>query len=197
MKKLIAALVLQGFLTGSIISAPIAAGGARQQTDPQTKPEQPKAPRPKPAPIEIVKRYLQRLGDPIDESKSTPEMVVSSYSDTKKGKVTIVVVYDKKKDLIGLYIYNFGNLKNAPDVEAVNRYLLSANDALTIGAFFVDSDKDIGYKYLMPAQQLGLATFESIYLTVALIAIDRRLEIRKLLGLVTETEDKQPEKKDN
>jgi hypothetical protein len=197
MKKLIAALVLQCLLTGTAISRPVGAASPQQQTDPQNKAEQPKAPRPKPAPIEIVKRYLQRLGEPIDESKSTSEMVVSSYTDTKKGKVTIVVVYDKKKDLIGLYIYNFGNLKNAPDAEAVNRYLLSANDALTIGAFFVDSDKDIGYKYLMPAQQLGLAIFESIYLTVAGIAIDRRQEIRKLLGLAPETEDKQTEKKDN
>jgi hypothetical protein len=149
------------------------------------KQEQPKVIRPAPRPtlIDTIKRYLQRLGATVDESKSTPDMVVSNYLDPKGGKITIVIVNDKRKNLLGFYIYNFGNIKNVADRESVYRYLLSANDEIAIGAFFVDGDQDIGYKYLMSLEQpINLATFESVYLKMAAVAHDRRPEIRKLLA---------------
>ncbi|HEY6333866.1 MAG TPA: hypothetical protein VI756_31405 [Blastocatellia bacterium] len=195
MKKVIAALAMSlgcggMVITAAPVTAPASVNGltgrvlpqAAAQTEPQNqaKPAHPAAP--KLSPIETVKRYLQKLGEPIDTAKSTADMVVSSHTDSKNAKVTIVIVNDKKKDLLGLYVYNFGNLKSAPDADAVFRYLLSANDAITIGAFFVDSDKDIGYKYFMNTAQLNMPTFESIYLTMALVAGDRRQEIRRLLG---------------
>ena len=200
MKKLTAALAALwlccGIAVGGVTTGSVAglheSAGSFGQTEPQNKPDQTKAshPAPKASPIEIVRRYLQKLGEPIDTAKSTADMVVSSYTDAKNAKVTIVIVNDKKKDLLGMYVYNFGNLKNAPDADAVARYLLSANDAITIGAFFVDSDKDIGYKYFMNTAQLSLPTFESIYLTMAMVASDRRQEIRKLLGQAPEGTDK-------
>jgi len=206
MKNLTTALVILGTFvsTGTLqvsargvsmfpSSVSLASSG---QAESQTKSsEQTKTahPAPKPSAIESVRRYLQKLGEPIDTAKSTADMVVSSYTDAKNEKVTIVIVHDKKKDLLGLYVYNFGNLKSAPDADAVERYLLAANDAITIGAFFVDNDKDIGYKYFMNTSQLSLPTFESIYLTVAMVAADRRPEIRRLLSQKTNTGDKQPQ----
>jgi hypothetical protein len=68
--------------------------------------------------------------------------------------------------------------------EEVYKYLLSANDAITIGSFFVDAEQDIGYKYFFSSTQpLNQAAFESAYLTMAAVARDRRSEIRQLLGL--------------
>jgi hypothetical protein len=132
---------------------------------------------------DTLKRSLQRVGATIDESKSSAEMVVSNYSDPKGGKTTIVIVNEKRKNLLGFYIYNFGNLKNATNREEIYKYLLSANDAITIGSFFVDGEQDIGYKYFFSnTQPLNRAAFESAYLTMATVARDRRDRIRQLLG---------------
>ena len=60
-----------------------------------------------------------------------------------------------------------------------------------IGSFFVDSDDDIGYKYLVSGgQTMTQAAFESAYFTMAAVARERRPEIRKLLGSANEKEDK-------
>jgi hypothetical protein len=150
---------------------------ANQQ--PQPKPRQPRL-----TFADSVKRSLQRVGATIDESKTAAEMVVSNYSDPRGGKITIVIVNDRRKNLLGLYIYNFGSLKNVSNREEVYKYLLSANDAITIGSFFVDAEQDIGYKYFFSSTQpLNQAAFESAYLTMAAVARDRRSEIRQLLGL--------------
>jgi len=124
---------------------------------------------------------MQRLGYSIDESKSKPDMIVSNYSDAKRGKVTIVMVYDKRKEVVGFYIYKFGNVDKAIDPVALNRYLLSANDEIIIGGFFVDKEGDIGYKYVSSASQLTLGSFEVVYVTMATVALDRRPQIRQLM----------------
>ena len=161
----------------------------------QTGTEQTQPPKPKPVVrltfAERMKQYLQRTGSTIDEVKSGPDMVVSNYPDVKGNKLTIVLVNDRRKNLLGFYIYNFGSLKAATNKEEVYRYLLSANDAITIGSFFVDSDDDIGYKYLVSGgQTMTQAAFESAYYTMAAVARERRPEIRKLLGPANEKEDK-------
>jgi hypothetical protein len=159
-------------------------GVAAQQpaTKPETQATRPAAPRL--GLMDMVKRSLPRMGAGIDSSKSTAQMIVSNYTDPKGGKTTIVIVNDRTKNLLGMYVYNFGSLKDATNREAVYKYLLSANDAITIGAFFVDSEDDIGYKYLMSVgQSLNQAAFEASYLMMAAVARDRRPEIRKLLGL--------------
>lgn len=158
--------------------------GWAEQAQTENKQAQPRPPQPRLTFTDSVKRSLQRVGATIDESKSAAEMVVSNYSDPRGGKTTIVIVNDKRKNMVGFYIYNFGNLKNATNREEIYKYLLSANDAITIGSFFVDAEQDIGYKYFFSnTQPLNQAAFESAYLTMAAVARDRRNEIRQLLGL--------------
>jgi len=164
----------------------IAAPAFAQQPEPtQTQP-----PKPKPAPkltfAERMKQYLARTGATVDETKSSAEMIVSN-SDARGGKVTIVLVNDRRKNLLGFYIYNFGSLKNASNKEEVYKYLLGANDSITIGSFFVDSDEDIGYKYLVSGgQTMSQTAFETAYITMSAVARERKPEIKKLLGSPSE-----------
>ena len=132
--------------------------------------------------IDTVKKYVKIAGATIDDSKSTASMVVSNYSYRKGDKRTIVILNDERKNLLGFYIYNFGNLKNASNREEVYKYLLTTNDAISIGSFFVDGEQDIGYKYLVSnGQMLSQAAFQSVYLMMATVARERGAGIRKLL----------------
>jgi len=169
-----------------------------QQTDPaQTGP--PKVTKPATPKLTFTDRmraYLQRTGSTIDESKSTPDMVVSNYPDAKGGKVTIVLVNDRRRNLLGFYIYNFGSIKTAANKDEVYKYLLAANDSITIGSFFVDADDDIGYKYLVSsAQALSQPAFEYAYFTMAAVARERKPEIRKLLGQAIDKDERSPDVK--
>jgi hypothetical protein len=129
-----------------------------------------------------IRRFMPRVGASVDEAKSTPDMIVSNYNDPKGGKVTVVIVNERRKQLLGFYVYNFGNLKKVQDRDAIYKYLLSANDAITIGSFFVDGDLDIGYKYFVSTEQPpNIAVFQSIYVTMAAVARERRAEIAKLI----------------
>jgi hypothetical protein len=185
MRKLIVTLPVVMVLVAGAVCA--------KQADPaQTPPApKPKPPAPKLTFAEKTKLYLQKLGASLDPAKSTGDMVVSNYSDPKGGKITVVVTNDRRKNLVGFYIYNFGNVKNATNKEEVFKYLLSTNDAITLGSFFVDSDDDIGYKYLMSAAVPLTATeFDTVYLTMTAVARERRGEIRQLLGLPVGREEK-------
>jgi hypothetical protein len=167
-----------------------------QQADPAQAPPKVAKPAPKLSFAERMRQYLQRTGSAIDEGKSSTEMIVSTSADARGGKVTIVLVNDRRRNLLGFYIYNFGSLKGAANKEEVYKYLLSANDAITIGSFFVDSDEDIGYKYLVSGgQTIGQAAFESAYFTMAAVARERKPEIRKLLASPSDKEEKPPEVK--
>jgi hypothetical protein len=171
----------------------IAATVYGQQTDPaQTPTPKPKPPAPKPLTFaEKTRLFLQKLGASVDPAKSTADMIVSNYSDPKGGKTTVVVTNDRRKNLVGFYIYNFGSVKNATNKEEVFKYLLSTNDAITLGSFFVDSEDDIGYKYLVSsASPIPASEFDTIYLTMAAVARERRGEIRQLLGLPVGREEK-------
>jgi hypothetical protein len=184
----------------SIIStAPLAVALAfaqAQAQDPaaaQTEPPKVTRPAPKLSLIDSVKRYMQQVGATVDQSKSTADMVVSNYTDPKGGKTTIVIVNDRRKGLLGFYVYNFGSIKKATNREEIYKYLLGANDAITMGSFFVDTDEDIGYKYLVStAQPLNQTAFGTIYLTMATVARERRADIRQMLGLSAAKEEKPP-----
>lgn len=186
------------FITQIPIAIALIGGfAAAQQVDPaQTAP--PKVTKPA-APLTFadrMKQFLRRTGSTVDSAKSTPDMVVSNYPDAKGGKVTIVLVNDRRRNLVGFYIYNFGSLKGAANKEAVYKYLLAANDSITIGSFFVDSDDDIGYKYLLSSvQAMNQATFDYAYFTMAAVARERKPQIRKLLGPANESDEKSPEAK--
>ena len=183
MRKLIVTLpVVVMLITGAAVA---------QQADPAQQPApKPKPPAPKLTFADKAKLYLQKLGASIDPSKSTADMVVSNYSDPKGGKVTVVVTNDRRKSLVGFYIYNFGNVKNAANKQEVFKYLLASNDAITLGSFFVDSDDDIGYKYLMSnTAPMTASEFDTVYLTMAAVARERRGEIRQMLGLPVTREE--------
>jgi len=183
MRKLIVTLPIVMILAGAVRA---------QQADPAQAPApKPKPPAPKLTFADKTKLYLQKLGASIDPSKSAADMVVSNYSDPKGGKTTVVITNDRRKNLVGFYIYNFGNVKNATNKEEVFKYLLSTNDAITLGSFFVDGEDDIGYKYLLSgAAPLTAGEFDTVYLTMAAVARERRGEIRQLLGLPVGREDK-------
>jgi hypothetical protein len=180
------------FATVPIAVALITGQALPQQTDPaQTPPPKVAKPVPKLTFADKTKQYLQVIGATIDPSKSAADMVVSNFNDPKGGKTTIVITNDKRKNLVGFYVYNFGSLKNATNKEEVYKYLLSTNDEITLGSFFVDSDDDIGYKYLVSnVPALSSTAFDSIYLTMAAVARERRSAIRQLLGLPASKEDK-------
>ena len=184
------------FASVAIALALICGQAFAQQTDPAQAPPKVAKPAPRLTFAERMRQYLQRTGSAIDESKSSPEMIVSNSGDARGGKVTIVLVNDRRRNLLGFYIYNFGSLKNATNKEEVYKYLLSANDAITIGSFFVDADEDIGYKYLVSGgQTMSQAAFESTYFTMAAVARERKPEIRKLLAAPSDKEEKPPEVK--
>ncbi len=176
-----------------------------QQTDPTQATEKPKPkpapPRPKPL-MEQVRDYVQKIGGTVDESKSSAVMVVSNYIDEKAGtRTNVVVLQGKNKNLLSFYIYNFGSIKGAPNKEELYRYLLGANEKISLGTFFVDDEDDIGYKYLInTSTSISRPTFESIYLTMIGVEREHKPQIRKLLGLEPErpldpkraSEDKPP-----
>jgi hypothetical protein len=180
-KKLIATVPIALMLAGQ---------GFAQQAEPPQTPPQVARPAPRLTFADRVKQFLQQVGATVDASKSTADMVVSSYLDPKGGKTTVVIVNDRRKSLVGFYIYNFGSLKGVTSRDEIYKYLLSTNDAITIGSFFVDGDEDIGYKYLMnSAQPLTSSLFDSIYITMTAVARERRPEIRRMLGLSSKKEE--------
>lgn len=179
----------------SIVLALAAGQLFAQQVDPAQPPKVPR-PAPKLTFADRVKQYLQHIGSTLDENKSGPDMVVSNYTEGRGGKITIVVVNDRRRNLLGFYIYNFGSLKGVANREEVYKYLLGSNDSITIGSFFVDSDDDIGYKYLVSsAQSMNQTAFEYAYITMAAVARERKPEIKKLLGTVSDKDEKSPDVK--
>lgn len=146
--------------------------------------QQPAVQRPAPrlTQIETIKRFLPRVGAVVDQAKSSGDLIVSNYTHPRGTKITLVIQHKRDKSLLGFYIYNFGSVKGVTNREPIYKYLLSTNDAITIGSFFVDDEDDIGYKYLMSSEQPpNLAVFHSVYLTMAAVTVERRGEISKLL----------------
>lgn len=167
-KKLMAAVPL----ALALVAAQALAHGIQPQPEPQAQSKL----------MDTVKRYVKLAGASIDDSKSSASMIVSNYSHRRDDKTTIVIVNDSRKNLLGFYVYNFGSVKNAANREEIYKYLLSTNDAITIGAFFVDGEQDIGYKYLVNTEQImNQSAFQSVYLMMATVARERGAEIRRLL----------------
>jgi hypothetical protein len=184
--------------------------GVQAAAQTEIKPTQTEKPKPKPAPpkqktvMELVREHLGKTGASVDESKSSPVMVVSNYIDPKTSlKTNIVILQGKNKSLLSFYIYNFGSVKEVANKDEVYRYLLSANDKISIGTFFVDDEDDIGYKYIINTGNfISKPTFDTIYLSMLATEREHKPQIRKLLGLEPDkpidpkkaaTEDKPPE----
>lgn len=188
---------MNGTLVSTVlISLALAQVGFAQQADPAQTPPKVARPAPKLTFADRMKQYLLKVGATVDYTKSTADMIVSNSANLKGGKVTIVIVNDHRRNLLGLYVYNFGSLKNVTNKEEVYKYLLEANDSITIGSFFVDSDEDVGYKYLVSGgQTMSQAAFETAYITMAAVSRERKPEIRKLIGVSNEKEEKPPDVK--
>jgi hypothetical protein len=192
----------RAIMRATLVGATIAVAAVSQATalalaqQTETPPPKVTRPTPRPAFADSVKKNLQRIGAVVDEGRSKPEMVVSIFTDDKENKVTVVVINYRGTNLIGFYIYNFGNLKDVANREEVYKHLLTTNDAITLGSFFVDSDSDIGYKYLMSASLAqSPAAFDSIYRNMATVAIEQRTKIREMLGLAPNKEDRSQDPK--
>jgi hypothetical protein len=177
----------------AVVTAAIAAKG--QQPAPQSDAP---APRSRSTFAERMKQQVRRVGGAVDQAKSTSDMVVSTVSDGKGGKLTITITNDARKSFIGFYIYGFGGLKDAAGREEVYKYLLLTNKDITIGSFFVDDEGDIGYKYYMSGvQPISNVEFDQVYFTMAAVARERRTKIREMLGANrkedSSSESKKPE----
>src|SRR6266404_3731982 len=145
-------------LLGLAVSTAVSTGAFAQQSNAPQEPP-PKAAKPTPPRLsfaERIKQYLIRVGGTVDESKSTPDMIVSNSANLRGGKVTIVVVNDHRRNLLGFYVYN---------------YLVSGG------------------------QTISQAAFEMAYITMAAVARERKPEIRKMIGVSSEKEDKPPDVK--
>jgi hypothetical protein len=129
---------------------------------------------------ESLKGYITRVGAKIDSSKGG--LFVTTML-SGHARVEVRLLNDASKQRLGLYAYGFGNVANAKDPGALYAYLLEANSELGIGSFFVDKDKDIGYKFLVDTRDpLSFETFSILYMGAAQVIAERRPEIAKMLS---------------
>ena len=129
---------------------------------------------------ESLRGYIQRVGAKIESSKGG--LFVTSMAGDH-GRVEIRLLNDAAKQRLGLYAYGFGNVANAKDSGALYEYLLKANSELGIGGFFVDKDKDIGYKFLLDTRDpLSFETFSIVYVAMVTVITERRPEIAKMMS---------------
>lgn len=130
--------------------------------------------------MERLRDYVQRTGARIESAEGN--LLVTSLS-SGGPKVEIRLLNDSSRHRIGLYAYGFGNATGAPSTEALLDYLLLANSELGTGGFFVDKDRDIGYKLLLDTRDtLSAQTFQIKYLAMVAVIRERRPEILKLVG---------------
>jgi hypothetical protein len=128
---------------------------------------------------ENLRTFLQRVGAKVESSKGG--LFVTTMA-SGHARVEIRLLNDAAKQRLGLYAYGFGNVGAAKDAGALYEYLLRANSELGIGGFFVDKDKDIGYKFLVDTRDpLSFETFSIVYLAMVNVIAERRPEIAKML----------------
>lgn len=129
---------------------------------------------------ERVRDYVLKAGAKIDSTQGS--LLVTSIG-SGGSRVEIRVLNDSEKHRVGLYAYGFGNASEAKDVVALLEYLLKANSELGTGSFFVDKDRDIGYKLLLETRDtLTAQTFQIKYLAMVAVIRERRAAILKLAG---------------
>lgn len=137
---------------------------------------------------ESLRSYIQRIGARIESSQGN--LFVTTMG-SNRTRVEIRLLNDPSKQRLGLYAYGFGNAANAKDSGMLYEYLLHANSELGIGSFFVDKDKDIGYKFLADTRDpLSFETFSIIYLAMVNVIKERRSEIGKMMN--TEAPSEKP-----
>ncbi len=136
--------------------------------------------------MEKLKDYVLKSGAKIESAEGN--LLVTSIA-SGGPRVEIRVLNDSARHRIGLYAYGFGNATGAPSTEALLEYLLIANSELGTGGFFVDKDRDIGYKLLIETRDmLSAQTFQIKYLAMVAVIRERRPAILKLVGKTTVSE---------
>jgi hypothetical protein len=138
---------------------------------------------------EALRGYIQRVGARIEPSSKGNLFVTTTASG--RSRVEIRLLNDTAKHRLGFYAYGFGNAASAKDQAALYEYLLNANSELGIGGFFVDKDKDIGYKFLADTRDpLSYATFQIIYLAMVSVIAEQRPAIARMM--TREAPDEKP-----
>lgn len=133
-------------------------------------------------PPETLKGFVKKVGARVDEAKGN--LLVTSM-EVGKTRVEIRVVNDSVKSRLGFYAYGFGSARSAADVAALYEYLLRTNSDLAIGSFFVDEDKDIGYKFFLSTRDaISYPTFETAYVAMANVIAERGPKVARLAGAV-------------
>ena len=129
---------------------------------------------------EALKNYIQRVGARIEPSSKANLFVTTTASG--RARIEIRLLNDTTRHRLGFYAYGFGNAGSAKDPAALYEYLLNANSELGIGSFFVDKEKDIGYKFLADTRDpLSYATFELIYLAMVAVIGEQRPAIARMM----------------
>jgi hypothetical protein len=137
----------------------------------QTPAETETAPKPKPL-HETLRGYLRQIkGVRLERADKDPNTIVSHYTATTGETFDIVVIHSPRKKMVGLYSYAFGNVAEAKNADALRALLLSANEALAFGSFFVDREQDIGLKWSLRTETpITFEAFQTVYLGLAAAA---------------------------
>lgn len=136
-----------------------------------------------------IRKFLSQMKVSVDAAKSRENMIVTTTRHATEGEIIIVIALDPLKGKLGLYTYNFGNIGKARDEITVLRRLLDTNNAVAIGSFFVDEEKDIGFKYNFgSARSIDFESFNTVYFAMVNSILKYRSEIKA--ALETEPGDK-------
>ncbi|MGQ9898146.1 MAG: hypothetical protein ACUVR8_11395 [Acidobacteriota bacterium] len=128
---------------------------------------------PKPKPLhETLRGYLRQIkGVQLERADKDPKTIVTRYTSTTGKTFDIVVIHSPRKKMVGLYSYAFGNVAASKDANDLCTLLLSANEAMAFGSFFVDREQDIGLKWsLRTDPPITFETFQTVYLGLATAA---------------------------
>lgn len=147
---------------------------------------------PKPKPLhETLRGYLRQIkGVRLERADKDPNTIVSRYTTTTGEAFDIVVIYAPRKKMVGLYSYAFGNVAQAAEADELRALLLSANEALAFGSFFVDKEQDIGLKWSLRTETpITFEAFQTVYLGLAAAAKEYAPQIARRMKPQTDNGD--------
>lgn len=141
---------------------------------------------------ESLKTYVRQVGAKVESSNGN--VLVTSMA-VGRERLEIRVRNDSTKQVLGFYAFDFGNVADAANPADVYEYLLLANSELGIGSFFVDKDRDIGYKCIVDTRDpLSFETFATIYNAMVNVVKERGPRIRSMMkpGTAAPKQDAEP-----
>lgn len=176
-------LLLFCSLTGSPLFAQEAPPPKKKPTPSATSttPGQSTSTSPKPAPtlVDTLQSYLKRMNVKSEKRQGNNTTLVTHYQ-SGKDIVDLVLVNMPSKKMLGFYTYKFGNTKKVTNPTPLFKTLLSLNDQLAVGAFFIDEEDDIGFKFSVRTDpQVGFDEFQSVYLSLVSAVKQARPQILK------------------